>query len=62
MNEDFPWFEFLHLRARMIRYFRKRGDNWEQIASQLSCDPVQVQLIHMTPLKDVPGAPEKEKR
>ncbi len=39
------WVEFLRLRGEVIAYFRAQGDSFEVIASQLSCDPVQVEMI-----------------
>ena len=51
--DDFPWQEFLDARARMVVWFRRWGNEGEpmefkDIASALSCDPRQAELIYTT--------------
>jgi hypothetical protein len=43
----YPWAEFLEARAKMIAYWRAKGETWDHIVRSLSCDPVQAQLIWM---------------
>lgn len=44
-DDSFPWMEFLDARARLIVFFRKGGNTWEQVVAQLSCEVGQVQRI-----------------
>lgn len=49
--EDFPWAEFLTVRAKFIYWLRLYGNEGEpmgfdEIAKSVSCDPTQVELIY----------------
>ena len=46
------WSRFLRERHLLILAWRAEGQSFEHICSVLSMDPVQVELISMTPLDD----------
>ena len=45
------WFRFLRERHLLIVEWTAEGKTFEDIAQILSMDPVQVQLISMTPIR-----------
>lgn len=47
------WGRFVHERHLLIVDWVRGGQTFDEIARALSMDPVQVQLISMTPLEPV---------
>lgn len=52
-----PYARFLGARAQLIKEKRAEGLSWEAIARELSCEPMQVQLIGMSELSGICGIP-----
>lgn len=50
IGRSIPWADYLHYRLRLIHAFAAEGKDYNWIARTLTVDPVQVQLLLMTPL------------
>lgn len=55
--DDFSWGEFLETRKKMIVWLRLYGrdgdpEDFERIASTVSCDPGQARLIYESTLSE----------